>query len=269
MGRGGVTASLPETLDLFQARLLDGDAGICPHLTGGGPFLKVYDHAYRARLAEVLGEDFPAVHTLLGDDAFAEAVGAYIANHPSRARSIRWLGERFAEFLRGTDPWQSRPEIADMAAFEWGLGLAFDAPDAEALALEMLAGVPPEAWPILTFAFHPTLNTFQLMHDVGPFHQAVAAERDPDGAPALLGAPGTWAAWRDPDALIVRYRALEADEAAGLGVLLAGGDFAQLCEAVAATGDADQAALRAATLLRHWIEAGWIVDLAAEGMSWS
>ncbi len=264
-----MTASLPETLDLFQARLLDGDAGIYPHLTGGGPFLKVFDHAYRARLTEVLGEDFPAVHTLLGDDGFADALGAYIANHPSRARSIRWLGERFAEFLRGTDPWQSRPMIADMAAFEWGLGLAFDAPDADALALDALAGVPPEAWPILSFAFHPALNTFQLTHDVAPFHQAVAAERDPDAAPAPLEAPGTWAAWRDLDALIVRYRALDADEAAGLEVLLADGDFAQLCEAVAARGEADQAALRAATLLRHWAEAGWIVDLSAEGMSWS
>jgi hypothetical protein len=269
MGRGGVTAPLPETLGLFQARLLEGNAGICPHLTNGGPFLKVYDHAYRARLAEVLGEDFPAVHTLLGDDAFAEAVGDYVESHPSRARSIRWLGERFAEFLRTANPWRGRPEIADMAAFEWGLGLAFDAADADALALDALAGVPPEAWPILTFTFHPALNTFQLKHDVARFHQAVVAERDPDGAPAPLEAPGTWAAWRDHDALIVRYRALDADEAAGLAVLLTGGDFAQLCEAVAAAGDADQAALRAATLLRHWIEAGWIVDIAAEGMSWS
>ena len=260
---------LSDTVDLFQARLLEGGDGIRRRLAGGGPFLKVYDHAYRARLIEVLGEDFPAVHTLLGDAAFADATQAYIAANPSRSRSIRWLGRDFAAFLRENDPWRDQPMLADMAAFEWGLGLAFDAPDADALALDALAAVPPEAWPVLRFEFHPALNTFTLGHDVAPFQTAVAAERDPDAAPEPLEAIGTWAAWRDPVELIVRYRALDDDEAAGLAALMTGGDFAALCEAIAQVGDADQAAMRAAMLLRHWLEAGWIIDLAAEGMSWS
>lgn len=264
-----MSAGLTETQKLFQDRLLAGTSEIQEHLTDGGPFLKVYDHAYRARLLEVMGEDFPATHTLLGDDAFADATRHYIDAHPSRARSIRWLGRDFSAWLRATTPWQNQPVVADMAAFEWALGLAFDAPDTDALVTDDLARVPPEAWPILKFGFHPALNSLTLTFDVAPFQQAVANEQDPDAAPVALDAPQTWAAWRAPESLMVRYRALAEDEAAGLAVVMDGQPFSALCETMAVHGAADEAAIRAATCLRHWLEAGWLTDLTAEGLSWS
>ena len=225
-----MTARLADLQDLFQDRLLTGRADISAHLTSGGPFLKVYDHAYEARLLEVMGEDFPAVHTLLGDDAFAEATAAYVRGHPSRARSVRWLGAGFAA----------------------------------------LAAVPPEAWPVLTFDFHPALNTALLAHDVAPFQQAVAKDQDPEAAPEVIaGGPESWAFWRDGETCQVRYRALTADEAAGLALLRAAGDFQALCETLAQAGDGDDAALRAAGYLRGWVEAGWITGLSAPGLSWA
>ncbi|HBC07718.1 MAG TPA: hypothetical protein DC046_09070 [Rhodospirillaceae bacterium] len=262
--------SLAEIQNLFQDRLLTGRADIEAHLTSGGPFLKVYDHAYVARLLEIMGEDFPAVHTLLGDDAFAEAAAAYVRGQPSTARSVRWLGARFRNWLGDTAPWSDLPVLADMAAFEWGLGLAFDAPDADALGVTALAAVPPEAWPVLTFDFHPALNTAALAHDVAPFQQAVANGRDPEAAPEVApDGPQAWAFWRDGETCQVRYRALNADEASGLALLRAEGDFQALCETLAETGDGDAAALRAAGYLRGWVEAGWIIDLSAPGLSWA
>jgi hypothetical protein len=265
-----MTAALADLQDLFQDRLLTGSADITAHLTSGGPFLKVYDHAYVARLLEIMGEDFPAVHTLLGDDEFADAAAAYVRGHPSTARSVRWLGAGFAAWLRATAPSSDLPVLADMAAFEWGLGLAFDAPDADALGVDALAAVPPEAWPVLTFDFHPALNTAALGHDVSLFQQAVARDEHPDAAPAeIAGGPETWAFWRDAETCQVRYRALPQDEAAGLAVLREGGDFQTLCERLADFGDADAAAPRAAGYLRGWVEAGWITGLSALGMSWA
>lgn len=264
-----MTASLPELQNLFQDRLLTGRADIEAHLASGGPFLKVYDHAYVARLLEVMGEDFPAVHTLLGDDEFADAAAAYVRGHPSQARSVRWLGAGFAAWLGVTAPWSDLPVLTDMAAFEWGLGLAFDAPDGDALGVAALAAVPPEAWPVLTFDFHPALNTAALTHDVAPFQQAVANDRDPEAAPqAVPDAPQTWAFWRDGETCQVRYRALAAEEAAGLALLRAGGDFQTLCATLAETGDGDAAALHAAGYLRGWVETGWITGLSAEGIDW-
>ncbi len=265
-----MTVPLFELQNLFQDRLLTGRTDIEAHLTSGGPFLKVYDHAYVARLLEVMGEDFPAVHTLLGDDAFADAAAAYVRGHPSTARSVRWLGGGFANWLGETAPWSDLPVVADMAAFEWGLGLAFDASDADALGSAALATVPPEAWPILTFDFHPELNTAVLHHDVAPFQQAVVREQDPVAAPEVIpDGPQTWAFWRDGETCQVRYRALDTDEASGLALLRAGGDFQTFCETLAGFGDEDAAALRAAGFLRGWIEVGWITGLSAPGLSWA
>ena len=265
-----MSASLPEVQTLFQDRLLTGRADIEAHLTSGGPFLKVYDHAYVARLLEVMGEDFPAVHTLLGDDEFGDAAAAYVRGHPSQARSVRWLGAGFAAWLGETAPWSGLPVLTDMAAFEWGLGLAFDAPDAPALGIDALAGVPPEAWPVLCFDFHPALNMAALGHDVAAFQQAVARDQDPDAAPEeFADGPQTWAFWRDGATCQVRYRALARDEAAGLALLRDGGDFQALCERLTDFGDADAAAPRAAGYLRGWVEAGWITGLSAPGLSWA
>jgi hypothetical protein len=265
-----MTASLADLQTLFQDRLLGTASAIDRHLRGGGPFLSVYDTAYAARLLEVMGEDFPGVHTLLGDDEFAEAARAYIRANPSGERSVRWLGRAFADWLRTTPPWSALPVLGDMAAFEWLLGLAFDAPDAEPLSRDALAAVAPETWPVLRFVWHPALATATLGHDVSAFHRACADGGEPDAAPATLDTPLTWAAWRAPETYQVRYRDLAAEEAAALSAATAGGVFADLCDAIAEASQApDQAAMRAAALTGQWVDAGWIAGLEAEGMSLS
>ncbi|NQV43625.1 MAG: putative DNA-binding domain-containing protein [Rhodospirillales bacterium] len=257
----GTIPNLTSVQTLFQDRLLSDSPDILDHLTDGGPFMAVYDQAYMIRLMEILGEDFPGVHTLLGDERFATAARDYIRARPSTKRSVRWLGSNFTCWMRKTEPWRDLPVVADMAAFEWALGLAFDAPDCDPIAIDALAAVPPEAWGDLRFGFHPALNTLELAFDVAPFQQAVAAERDPEAFPETLNLPGTWAVWRDAETLMVRYRPLPADEGAGLSVLRRDGDFATLCEILAASGEAETAAIRAAVFLRHWIGAGWITGL--------
>lgn len=261
-------APLADLQDKFQARLLSGDAAIDPHLTRGGPFMKAYDHAYRARLVEILGEDFEGLHTLLGDENFFETIAAYIDDHPSTARSARWLGRNLPDWLRQSDAWRAQPVVADMAAFEWMIGLAFDAPDAALIGLADMGAVPPEAWPMLTFTFHPALNTALLYNDVSGFYQAVKAGEDPDGPPPAYENPVFWAAWRDPESLMVTYRALDHDEGQALAAARAGQTFDGICEIVADCTDADEAAVRAAGLLKNWIESGWLIGLDGEGMSW-
>lgn len=159
--------------------------------------------------------------------------------------------------------------LADMAAFEWALGLAFDAGDAPILDMAALGQVPPEAWPALRFTFHPSLNCVRLGHDVAPFQQAVATERDPESAPEPYAEPVAWAIWRDPETLQVRYRPLPVEEALGFEKLNDNGDFAALCEVLAASGGADDAALRAAGFLKGWLDSGWLIDFNAGPLGWS
>lgn len=263
-----MSAKLSDLQDQFQARLLRNDNAINPHLGGGGPFMKVYDYAYRARLVEILQEEFESLHTLLGDEQFYEAMYAYVDSHPSRNRSARWLGEHLADWLGATEPWSNIPVATAMARFEWMVSLAFDAPDADLLAIEDMGAVPPEAWPMLTFTFHPALNTAELSHDVSAFYRAVSAEEDPDAAPELYEQPQTWVAWRDPESFKVTYRALGVEEKHALAAARDGMTFDGFCEVVADHTDAEEAAVHAAGLLRIWIESGWIIGLDAEGMSW-
>jgi len=264
-----MTTSLSDLQKKFQNRLLHGDDAVDPLLGNGGPFMKVYDHAYRARLIEVMSQDFEGLHTLLGDAQFADVVTAYVNAHPPRQRSIRWLGKDLAAWLAETPAWAEQPMIADMAAFEWMLGLSFDAPDETPLQASAMAKVPPEAWPMLTFTFHPSLNTALLSHDVAPFQRAAVSEDEkPDSAPAPFAEPITWAAWRDPNTMIVTHRALDIDEAAMLHAAAKGETFDAMCEVVADLSDTDDAAVRAASILRAWLDCGWVVGLDGEGISW-
>lgn len=261
------TPGLSEIQAAFQDRLLTGSDDLIAHLGDGARFLAVYDNAYAARLLEALGEDFDALHALLGDEQFDAAMRGYVAAHPSRHRSIRWLGQHLADWLRTAEPWRDLPQLADMAAFEWALGLAFDAVDAPVLRAEALAGVAPETWPGLAFDFHPALTVVDLAWDVVPFQQAVVAETDPEAAPELFDAPVAFAAWRDPESLTVLFRPMEPVEAAALAAARDGADFSRLCEIVAEAGEAETAAMQAAGLLKAWIDAGWIAALAEDGLS--
>ena len=263
-----MSASLADLQSMFQDRLLRADDAIDPHLANGGPFMKSYDHAYRARLIEILTEDFEGLHLLLGDEQFFKMLGEYVDAHPSTTRSVRWLGRYLPDWLKNSENWGKHPELASMAAFEWMLGLAFDAADARLVGVETMTRVPPEAWPMLTFTFHPSLHTATLDFDVSAFYRAAKAGVDPDGPPIPYDATVTWAAWRHPEDLIVMYRFMEKDEAMALDAAQKGITFDGICEIVAGHTDADEAAVRAAGLMKGWVDSGWLIGIDAEGMSW-
>lgn len=253
--------------DAFQDRLLTGSETILDHLGDGARLLKAYDYAYGARLVEVLEKDFEDLHTLLGDDAFADMAQAYILAHPSRHKNIRWFGQHLAGWLATQSPWCDTASLSDMAALEWTLGLAFDAADAVPLRTEALGTVPPAAWPGLVFAPHPALMLVSLNTSVMDFHLALAEGRDPDGPPLALDRAETWAAWRDPETLAVRYRDLSGEEAVIVGMMREGRTFADIAEEMALSGDADTAAGRVASYLSEWIEQGWIIGFGGDGVN--
>ena len=65
-------------------------------------------------------------------------------------------------FLKLTAPYSEHPVLAELAALERALNDAFDAPDAEVLALADMARFAPEAWPDLTFQAHPVTSRLDL-----------------------------------------------------------------------------------------------------------
>jgi hypothetical protein len=235
-----------------------------PDSVDAGRRLHVYRNAYRERLHETLRSDYPVLLRLMGGEAFATLAYACIDAHRSASPNIRWYGANLPAVAAGAAPWCDMPGLADMARFEWWLGLAFDAADIAAIDAGALADVPAEAWAGLGFLLHPSLHLLWLGHAVPDWWLAVQ-DRDAAGAdpPAPVADDGHWAIWRS--AVGVRFRRLDADEADALQAVHAGDGFGALCTLLAEhVGEAD-AAGRAAGLLRVWLDSGWIVGLHLPG----
>ena len=218
--------------------------------------LDVYRDGYALRLIEVLTNDYPGLLAMAGPADFDHLARAYIAAHPSRFSSVRWFGQHLADFMAGTPPYSESTAAIEMARFEWLLGEAFDAPDLAPVAASQLMTLPPDAWATLSFAPLPSLRRSVFAFEVPQAWQRrdEAEAGNLEVAPAAAAVP--WMIWR-PER-VSRFRSLETDEAAMLDALADGRPFPELCEAVVTHVGEDQAAARAAGLLRAWVEEGVI-----------
>ncbi|HHQ15017.1 MAG TPA: DUF2063 domain-containing protein, partial [Chromatiales bacterium] len=247
----------------LQSFLLHADPSIIEHVVGDEKAdakqrLDVYFQAYRLRLQEVLATDFEGLHALLGDEGFEQMSLAYIDAYPSQHPSVRWFGRALAGFLAGQYP--DRPELAEMAAFEWAWGQAFDAADAPVADDSALAGLDASQWPALTVTLHPSVQQLSLHFNIPA---VFAAAVDDKSLPELVHADTAvnWLLWRHE--LNVHWRSLAGDEfwamqAAGQGV-----DFASLCEGLCEWHEPAEVPLRAASLLKTWLGEGLISEVHA------
>jgi hypothetical protein len=259
---------LPSTEHAFQDGLLGRSRDILRVVRGNAresadTMFGVYRNAYWARLVEALGNDFPGLKALLGDAAFDRMARAYIARHPSRHPSIRWAGRRLAEFVSDEPPYRDDPWFADMARFDWALGFAFDAPDAPAAGLADLAGVPPEFWGSVRLQFHPTLDAFRIATPVDAARPLLLENGETvlDRAARCDRAIMVWRIGYD-----VKFRAIDLLEFAALQAMRHGAAFGDMCELVAREVDADAAPVRAARILRGWLEWGAVATVGHDGL---
>jgi hypothetical protein len=175
----------------------------------------IYRNAYRTRLTETLGEDYPAVARILGPAAFTSLAARYLAAHPPSSHDISRAGDRLPEFLLA-DPLRAElPFLADLARFEASLAAAVVASDfappgraelarrIEAIVETPLALAPGAAyldsrWPLADLWACRDLADEEISLEV-------------EGRPSRL------AVFRD--GLAVRWRAVSDDEAALLAAL--------------------------------------------------
>lgn len=247
----------------FQDNVLTGDPAIDGEIEGGSEEfrdsrLAIYRDAYRLRLIEVLGTDYEVLHAYLGDDLFNALARDYIAAHPSTFRNVRWFGGKLAEFLAAVPRYAGHPELAELARFEWSLGQAFDSPDEDAVHFEEVAAVPPQAWADLRFRPHPGLRTMALRTNAVAIWKDIGNEGN-SRAPETLPRPVSWAIWRKQHSPF--FRSLEDDEAWALNAMLSQASFGEICAGLCEWIAEDEAAARAAGMLRGWVEEGWIAEL--------
>lgn len=260
-------STLAELQRRFKAQVLHGDARMNDAIVGNAQAdaaarVGVYVEAYRLRLLEVLGKDFPGLRAMTGATRFEQSCSAYIQAHPSRHYNARWYGESLAPFLLATPPWSREPALAEMAALEWDLTLVFDAEDCPSARFADVVALAPEQWPGMVLHLQPGFHRRRLQWNVGAIR--LATDRD-DAPPALaaLDAALEWAIWRKD--LNVRYRALDADEACVIAALEKGLSFGELCVALCQWHAEEAVSLRAAQLLKTWVEEQWLRALDSTG----
>ena len=257
------TDGLHELQQQFQAYLLQHDERVVRRIEGtpradNRTRLGIYADAYRLRLLEVLRTDFPALHTLAGDTEFERIGHAYIEAHPSEHYSVRYFGCRLSAFLAGDARFRGTPVFAEMAAFEWALGLSFDAADSDSVSVEAVGAIPGESWPGMRLRLHPSVQFLDLRWNVPGLWNAIQQEQQPVAADY----PQTWVIWRH--GLQSFFRSAPVDEAWALDALGEGLCFAMLCAGLCEWIDEEHVAAHAALLIRRWVTDGLIarVDLA-------
>lgn len=247
----------------FQSYLLGGQSEIGHHVvatdkTTAAQRLAVYGNAYRLRLLEVLGEDFPGLKGLLGAESFTALGRAYIDAHPSAHSSIRWFGRHLSHFLRKRAPYNDRPELAEMAAFEWAQGEVVDASDSPVCSVEQLITVSPMRWPDMRVVFQHAMRRLELNWNVSIVWRAIH-----DGSPIptfeRCAQPLAWLLWRR--SLQVHWRSLADDEQWAIQACLDGRSFGEICQGLNERSTVPDVALRAATLLKQWLNDDLVSDI--------
>jgi len=218
----------------------------------------VYANMYFFRILEVLGDEHAKIVTLMGGDAFHNLVTDYLLACRPAHPSLREVGARLPAYLATHPLAEGRPWLSELARLERARIELFDGPDAEALTLDAVRSLPPEALPELALRAIPCHAVLHTEYAIAPLWRALEG-RSP-GSPGVGHAQvdrlaETILIWRQE--LTVFHRVADPDERLYLPLLQRGATFADLCDQVLArASDAEAAAGRAFELLARWLADG-------------
>ena len=170
MTRPGATPCLQQD---FAAALLDPQCAAPAGLhawNGSDPAgrLAVYRNNVVSSLVDALGETFPVVQQLVGEEFFRAMGGIFVRERPPRSRVLAQYGGEFPIFVESFPPARSLTYLADVARLELARVMAYHAADAgpvsdEVVALALGSG---ERIGELQLTLHPSVHTLSSPHAV-------------------------------------------------------------------------------------------------------
>lgn len=190
--------------------------------------LGLYRGNLLAAWRKALGNAFPVVQALVGEEFFAALAREYGHAQPSASGDLNRYGDRFAAFIAGFEHTRKLAYLGDVAALEWSVHRAHYAADAIPLSRHQLARLLPHELLAARFGIHPACSWLASAYPVAQIW--LAHQRGTDVAlPTCLDASET--------ALIARPRwrvevvRADAGEIAALNALRAGATLETAIEA--------------------------------------
>ncbi len=132
----------------------------------------VYRNNVTVSLCKALGQRFPVVQRLVGDDFFNGMARAYIATTLPDSPLMFAYGDSFPDFIAGFAPAAALPYLADTARLEAQWTRAYHSADMAPLTVEALAGLAPELLGGATLVLHPATALVRSAYSIGTIWQA-------------------------------------------------------------------------------------------------
>lgn len=131
--------------------------------------LAVYQHAYLARLLEVLQSLFPCTRFAIGDELFNQFAAGYIQTHPPHSYTLAHLPDNFADYLDATRPADWGAFLVELVRLEQAIDRIFDARGPENLPPFTL---PTTADASLTLSLVPGCELHAFHYPVSAYYTA-------------------------------------------------------------------------------------------------
>lgn len=136
---------------------LDGYSGDTRRVAAG---IAVYRNNVRAAFSRALGDEFPVVQKLVGEDFFKYLAHEYFCTEPPSSPLVSRYGDRLPQFLGTFEPAAHLPWLADVARLEALWLAAYHAGEAAALTPEEILARLGNDIGAARFRFHPSAQLF-------------------------------------------------------------------------------------------------------------
>ncbi len=162
---------MPDWQGAFAAALLDPATPAPPGLVRpdgrpAGRRFDIYRNNVVVALVEALGEAFPVVQAIVGEEFFEAMAGVYVRAHPPSSPRMMFYGESFAPFLESFPPAAGLPYLPDVARLEYALRLAYHAANEPAADPAVLGGLDPAALAQARLSLQAACHILRSAHPV-------------------------------------------------------------------------------------------------------
>jgi len=137
----------------------------------------IYRNNVMHSLRSALGELYPVVKRLIGDDCFNLIAVEFIRQQPPKNPTLLFYGDEFIRFIAQHRAVADLGYLVDVAKLEYAHHLAFHSKDKDALDVNKLATIAPDKLGDVVFDMHPSATLIHSPWAVdGIWHENIKAQ---------------------------------------------------------------------------------------------